>query len=101
MVKPITPDEAYSEVVIPDFIIEAVNALIKEKYFGKTKDFAIYQKELIDLIDKNNPNINWEDVFEKEWLDFEKLYSKYGWIVEYHSPGWDQNWKEHWTFSRK
>lgn len=81
-VKPISPNEIIYD--IPDFVIEAVNNLLKKKYRGC--DCTITAKEIISEGRKNqapNSNLDW---YQEKWMDFETIYEKEGWIVKYESP---------------
>ena len=91
-VKPITPDEVVHE--IPDVIIETVNQLIKEKWNGYKAH--ILQDDILERV-----NIPRDEIFEKNWLDFEHIYREAGWSVIYDNPGWDENYKAFFEFKRK
>ena len=88
MIKPISPDEV--KIIIPDFIIQAVNHLIKEKWDGDKSN--IKQDEIIErVIDPHNPNApTRNEIFSKHWLDFEDIYRKAGWIVDYYKPSYGE-----------
>ena len=102
MIKPITPDEVKHS--IPDFIIEAVNNLIQEKWDGHSA--VITQDEILDLVTCDETD--WGDnskptrkkVFDKGWLDFEPIYRNVGWNVEYDKPGFNETYKAYFKFTK-
>lgn len=97
MVEPIRPCDVKHE--IPDFIIEAVNKLIQEKWNGH--EAHIYQDEILDAIDFDLHGITRDEVFDKCWLDVEPLYRKRGWKVEYDKPAYCEDYKAYFVFKTK
>lgn len=91
-VKPITPDEVVHE--IPDVIIEVVNDLIREKWNGQKSH--ILQEEILERL-----SIPRDEIFDKHWLDFEHIYREAGWHVIYDKPGWNENYKAFFDFTKK
>lgn len=102
-IKPIRPDEIESnmEYIIPDFVFESVNELLKEVYRGTgyvtIKTDAIVKKILA------NPrcNVSKDTLFKKRYLDFEKVYGKYGWKVTFDKPAYDENYDSFYKFEAK
>ena len=107
MVKPIKPSEVVKEVNIPDFIIEAVNKLIKEKWNGF--EAKIYQDDILEIVAVRQKDPDAEDdgrptreeVFKNHWLDIEDLYRKQGWNVVYDKPAYCETYKAYFIFSKK
>jgi hypothetical protein len=100
MVEPISPNEV--KKIIPDFVIEAVNHLIKEKWNGVNA--TVLQDEILDIIasdDIDDDKPSKREIFEKNWLDFEDLYREKGWIVEYDKPGYNEFYKAKFIFKKK
>ena len=100
MIEPISPKEVTH--VIPDFIIEAVNKLIKEKWNGE--EAVIYQDDIMDIVSSNNdddPRPSRNTVYNNHWLDFEDLYRAKGWTVEYDKPAYCENYKAHFIFTKE
>lgn len=97
-VKPLSPDEVVYN--IPDFVIETVNQMIKNKYRGKS--FTFKAKELIELgrsTGKAGTNKDW---FGEKWMDFEDLYRDMGWKVKYEQPSYgDSNFDAYYEFTPK
>lgn len=81
-VKPLSPNEVVFE--IPDFVIEAVNTLIKKNYRGT--EFTIYAKDIIAEGRKSGNPDSIKDWYDEKWMDFEKLFEANGWTVRYESP---------------
>lgn len=101
--KPITPQEVNAKIAesFPEFVIEAVNNCILKESFGK-KSFSINQDVIVKEILKLAPKGTKEEmVFDKHWLDFEKVYEKFGWNVTYDSPSWGDSYDEHFQFEVK
>lgn len=97
-IKPISPKEVTH--TIPDFIIEAVNDLINEKWDGK--EAVIYQDEILERVssdehDSDKPSR--QTIFDNNWLDFEDLYRKQGWKVIYDKPAYYENYKAFFKFT--
>ena len=101
MVEPIRPSEV--KVVIPDFIIQAVNELIEDKWNGE--EAVIEQDEILDKVvdtDQDSPTYCTRDkIFKKGWLDFEDLYRKAGWCVVYERPAYYETWDAYFKFTKK
>lgn len=91
-IRPIGPKDV--KKVIPEFVIEAVNELINEKYTDGR--FIIRQGEIKERIrSKTSQDFNYA------WLDFESIYRAEGWKVEYDKPGYNENYEAFFAFSPK
>ena len=100
MVEPISPSDV--KKIIPDFVIEAVNQLIMEKWDGY--EAVILQDDILDIIssdDLDNDKPSRQEVFDKRWLDFEDLYREKGWDVEYDKPAYNEFYKARFIFKGK
>lgn len=100
MVEPISPSDV--KKFIPDFIIETVNKLIVEKWDGEKA--IILQDDIMDIVSSNDTDIDKpsrREVFDKGWLDFEPLYRKKGWDVEYDGPRYNGFYKARFIFKKK
>jgi len=98
-VKPINPKELDSSPAIPDEIISIFNKLIIEKWNGK--EAVVFQDNVIDRILEEAPHLNLtkKEIFERNYLDIEKMFRKEGWFVQYESPSiGDNDFAPHWTF---
>lgn len=100
-IKPITPSEAMEENAgIPDYVVQAVNNLIKEKYHGRNS-FIITQKEVDRETRKVNPKVNINYLYDNNLFDFEQLYGKFGWSVEFDKAGYNETYDSYYTFKPK
>jgi hypothetical protein len=100
-VKAISPNEIMENLdeIIPDFVIESVNSLLKKKFRGSA--ITIKQDELIKEIKGRNPSVNREELFNNKWLDFESLFEESGWSVKYDKPGYRENYDAYFEFTPK
>jgi hypothetical protein len=96
-VKPISPREAISskQQAFPDFVIEVVNNLIRQKVNGK-RPITVLQSDISSGI-RARSNGKWEDW----WLDFEDIYRDQGWTVEYDRPGYNESYPATFKFTPK
>jgi hypothetical protein len=101
--KPISPDEISPS--IPDFVIEAVNDLLKEKYRRGSEEVVLTQDEVVTAILSAAVSgctlLSRDTIFKKGWLNFEPLYQKNGWEVSYDKPGFNETYKATYTFTKK
>ena len=102
-VKPLKPTDIAPNMdnIIPDSVIQAVNTLLQETYTGGKNPVIIKQDELIRKVKGLDTSITRSEIFEKHMFDFEKLYGKNGWIVEYHQPDRDENFDTYFKFTPK
>lgn len=99
--KPITPQECSAQAGshIPELVVESVNALLKKKYSGGRATFT--QDEVIAEIQKRGDTISREQIFDSKWLDFEPLFRRAGWDVEFDKPGYCETYDANWKFTKK
>lgn len=98
--KPITPDEARQQKLtrIPDEVIISVNELIVEKL--TSSNYASFtQDELINRIISKS-KLSRDEIFNKHYLDFEPIYQKAGWKVEYDKPAYNETYNATFKFTR-
>jgi hypothetical protein len=94
-VKPITPREATSGAHIPDIVIETVNDYLRAR--GGASRIVLHQDELVTrLVDEKG--LNRKEIFDKGWLNFEDLFRKSGWKVEYEKPGFNEADRAYYVF---
>jgi len=100
-VEPIKPKDIINNLtdIIHPAIIKAVNELLKEKYRGSS--VSIKQKEIVSKALSICSEITRNEIFEKNWMDFESVFRKAGWDVRYNSPDRDESFDEYFTFSAK
>lgn len=108
MGRAITPEQAKLKTNIPDFVIEAVNALLRQEYSEGSA--TIKQDDLIKEIIRTWPedlpvspskSSKRDMIFNKKWLEIEEEFNKAGWKVEYDKPGYNEDYDAHWNFSKK
>jgi hypothetical protein len=100
--KPITPEEAshLSEMEIPEFVFEAFNKAIIEKYDGNKA--SVLQNRVIELIIYFSEGIATRElIFSEGLLNIEDIYRKNGWSVEYDKPGFDETYEARFIFKKK
>lgn len=97
----ITPSEALSlkESIIPDEVFDAFNELIVEK-IDLHGSVTVMQDDVVEKI-INKLGCNRQDIFDKHWLDVEKIYQAAGWVVAYDKPAYCESYKAYFKFSRK
>lgn len=100
-VKPISPKDlnVKPEESFPSFVIEAVNNLLKKNFRGRS--LTIKQKDIVSEMLRLNPETNKDEIIENHWLDFEKVFSKNGWKVDYESPDRGDSFDSYFTFTPK
>jgi len=97
-VKAISPEEIIYD--IPDFVIEAVNTLLKKKFRGKA--CAIKAKDIIAEGRKNGKTGSNKDWYDEKWMDFENIYREMGWEVKYEQSSYgDSNFDAYYEFTPK
>lgn len=97
-VKPLSPNEVVFE--IPDFVIEAVNTLIRKNYRGS--EFTISAKDIIAEGTRHGTTDSNKDWYKEKWMDFEKLFEANGWTVRYESPSrGDSDFDAYYSFKPK
>jgi hypothetical protein len=101
-VKPISPQEALDAKIttIPDFVIDAVNAMLAEK-MTKHGRITLLQKDICDRICATNPGVHKSQIYNSGWLDFEPFYEKAGWNVKYDSPAYCESYEPSFDFSKR
>lgn len=102
MVKPITPGEAEKQRItaIPDFVLDAVNFLLVQNL--KSGHATILQKNIVEEAMKRAPEgFNRNDLFDKNMMDFEAVYRKAGWKVDYDKPGYNESYEASFAFTKK
>ena len=86
---------------IPDYVIDAFNALLTENY---QEDETIIEQE--DVIRKileysTDDGLTRETIFKKHYLDIENLYRNNGWEVDYKKPMFNECFKAYFVFKSK
>ena len=104
-VKPLSPDEVLEkkQESIPDEMLEAINEMIVKKWNGSEATFR--QEDLVALylskVGENDIQKSRDKIFENHWMDFEDVYRKNGWSVEYDKPAYNESYPATFTFKKK
>jgi hypothetical protein len=100
MSEPISPDDVVKEkeLAIPEDVFRVVNELIVENWHGSSASFC--QDEIVKRL-KAIEGFPAHDIFNKGWLDFEPVYRRRGWIVEYDKPGYNETYPATFEFRKK
>lgn len=100
--KPLSPSDIDSnlENIIPEFVIQAVNNLLKKEY-RNGQPVVLQQDEIIAEIRRVNAKTKRSTIFDQHWLDFESIFQKSGWKVEYDKPGYNESYPATFTFTPK
>lgn len=98
-VEPIRPDEVLDlqQKLLPDEVIKAWNLLIAENFRGSTA--VIYQDDAITRLEVHM-DCSRDTVFKKGYLEIEDIYRKAGWTVKYDKPGYNENYKAFFRFTK-
>lgn len=98
-VRPISPAEALADRVIPAPVIHAVNELLTERFDGHS--CVLHQDEVIERVLARFPGRTRDDLFTNHWLDFEPLFARHGWLVEYDRPAYNETYEPTWRFTKR
>ena len=95
-IEPITPKEVKDNLVnvIPKEIIATVNELLKSNYRGGDEITILAE----DIIKNSKLGLTSSQIYQKKYLDFEKIYKEKGWIVQYFQPDRDESFKSYFKF---
>lgn len=103
-IKPLSPKEIIDglDKIIPEFIIQAVNNLLKKEYRGghvtiKAKDII---KESLSLY-SGDDKMTADKIYKEKWMDFETLFEKHGWDVTYDGPAYNETYDAFYKFAPK
>lgn len=96
MPGPISPEGlALYKSEIPEKVFEIVNTLLARSWDGRRA--MVRQEDIVVRLCKDL-HIERQDVFDRHLLDFEELYRRVGWIVEYDKPGYNEDGEAWFTF---
>jgi len=97
--NPISPDDInpLKAKNLPKEVFDGFNKLIVDNWNGRSAKFN--QNEVAKLI-ASKMEISTNDVYDKKYLDVEDIYREKGWVVEYDKPGYCEDYKASFTFSK-
>lgn len=88
------------ENIIPGFVVEAVNNLLKKNYRGSST--TIKQADIQNEILRISPEeITQQSIYDNKWMDFDEIFKKKGWDVEYIKSDYTGGFKSYFTFTPK
>ena len=85
---------------MPEFVFEATNELIGEKWDADTRYAAVTIDELADRIREKLERDFPDTVMKEEWLDIELPYRLAGWKVTLVNTGWNNPHPNYFTFTK-
>jgi hypothetical protein len=96
---PMRPDElpARKKQVIPEVVFRVVNDLLAENAVDRKRTITISQSEIVDRLVALGENK--DEIFDKNWLDFEMAYHDVGWRVQYDGPGFNESFSAVFRFN--
>jgi hypothetical protein len=97
--KPLSPTEvaAHRKILAPDFVIQAWNDCIAEKWDGRQS--KVLQEDLVQTVLKYATTLLEREVaFEKGYLDLEPVFRDEGWDVEYRRPAYCESFPAYFLF---
>jgi hypothetical protein len=99
-IRPVLPSEVQEvkNSAIPPEIVEIVNQLIVQNWDGSSATFK--QEEVVKLAEIVL-NSERSKLFTHRWLDFEDLFRRVGWEVDYDKPGYNETYDATFTFTKK
>lgn len=101
-VKPLTPAQAgkIKLAEIPDFVIQAVNNLLLRNH---TKGaITILQKDVVtEILNLAEPKMTRDELFKSGYLNFEPIFRKNSWGVEYDKPAFNETYEAKFIFTPK
>lgn len=105
-IEAITPSQIHDANHVPDFVMEAWNEIIAEK-FDDGRSY-ITQTAIVDRIMRKAPpagrggvRITRTTIFDRGWLNIESKFRQAGWIVKYDKPGYNETYEANFTFTPK
>lgn len=105
-VKPISPSEITDLKLesLPDEMIKVVNQLIIDNWNGRSATImqSAIKDAFLQLYNTTHPNVVMTParMFELHWMDFEDIYRKKGWKVEYDKPGYNESYEAFFVFKK-
>lgn len=96
----ITPEEVTAKKLktIPPVVIAIFNKMIVENF--DEGQAILYQDEVVTNI-LTKIEVDRDTVFDKGWLNIEKIYEKAGWKVIYDKPPYNESYRAHFVFRPK
>ena len=99
MVAPIRPDEvtALRQANLPSAVLETFNEMIAQKWDGHSA--TICQEDVVAML-MERYNIQPIRIKEENLLDVEPIYRAAGWTVYFERPGYNEEGRAFFRFSK-
>ena len=100
-IEPIAPDDVQEvkNSQIPDYIIEAFNELIVEKW--NMSSSRVLQKDAMSrALEKAPEGVTSQEIYANKWFDVEPLFRSKGWKVKYDKPAYCESYAASYEFSK-
>jgi len=100
IICPITPSEVVQEQLrdLPDAVIEVFNQLITQDYDEGDGAATVKQDDVVALL--VTKGFERRDIFDRGWLNIEKVYRSAGWKVTFDKPGFSESYPATYEFKR-
>jgi len=98
--KAITPNEVLENrerYIHPD-IIKVVNEILSQRFI-RNSVCKITVKEIWEKFHILNPEFDKKLLFKEKHMDFEDVYRKSGWVVQYDGPAYNETYDAFFKFS--
>lgn len=102
MIKALSPNEILDHriTVFPPEMIKAVNNLLMKEFNGSSA--TILSKDIVaEFMKLTNGEYAQSEIFKNKWLDFETIFQKSGWKVDYDGPGYNESYAAKFNFTPK
>lgn len=100
--QPISPDEASSKdrviTSVPGEVFAVFNEFLIARY-KKGGTVIIRQDEVMRALLTRLAPITRQEIYDRQWLDIEGAYERYGWKVTYDKPGFNESGEALFMFS--
>lgn len=85
---------------IPEVVIKAVNNLLKKQY-RRGRSVTLKQDDIVDEILRLEEDTHRDHIFDYGWLDFEPVFERAGWRVDYDKPAYCESYPAIFKFTPK
>lgn len=99
-IKPLSPSDISENMdeIFPGVIIEAVNNLLRQNFRNGSAILRV--RDIIKESHRIDSSMTTDKIFTKNWMEFESIYTKVGWKVEYEYPARGDSFDSYFRFSK-
>jgi hypothetical protein len=86
----------------PEYVFDAFNQLLTEKYISSSQSVTIRQDDVITLMINlagGTEVISRDDIFKRGYLNIEEVYRSSGWEVDYDKPAYNEDYPATYKFT--